>query len=254
MLVLRGKSKKILKAVRDLMQERKLRYKDLARLLHTSLPSVKRWMISDDISFARLEEICSVLDVEVEDLIIRAIKTPAVLHKFTYEQEVFFSQNPSYLAYFFELKQGLSPAEIEKKHGVGRGTSKAALAKLESLELVRKRPSGKIEVIFSGSIHWNDHGPLGVTVSKCILKELAEHTLSQLGKPTELYMELWDRSLTQDQFLELQRDVRSLSKKYGQFSEDNRRFRQKSEYQSFACAFITDRWQAKVFSRVVKIG
>ncbi|MBC7369950.1 MAG: hypothetical protein H7326_00190 [Bdellovibrionaceae bacterium] len=65
----------------------------------------------------------------------------------------FFARHPSNLAYFFELKEGLAPTEIKKKHNLNRATSKAALSKLESLGLSRQKTSGTIEIKFSGLRH-----------------------------------------------------------------------------------------------------
>ncbi|MBC7369951.1 MAG: helix-turn-helix transcriptional regulator [Bdellovibrionaceae bacterium] len=72
------------------MRDRKLSYRELATLLNTSLPTFKRWMTRKDFSFMRLEQICSALGIEVEELIVSALKAPGGFHSFNHEQELFF--------------------------------------------------------------------------------------------------------------------------------------------------------------------
>jgi transcriptional regulator with XRE-family HTH domain len=240
--------KQVLEALKQMIKAKKVRYADLAADLGVSLPTIKRWLNSSNVSLAQLGEICGALGLEIADLF--QLPKTAKGFRFSAEQEEFLASNPTFLAYFYELRKGQSPDEIEKTHGITRTSTRLYLKELEVRGFIRIRPSGRISFESEGTIHWDDHSPLGRTFSREMLGGLTSRALAQYTKKTDLHLQLWGKILTQENFEEMKRDLQKVVEKYGQISEYNRKILPKSAVSHFSCAFIADRWDSEIFSRV----
>src|SRR4051812_24387207 len=89
--------------LKRLLKERRITYRDLAKTLKISESSVKKLFIAKDCSFARLNDICSTIGVDLGDLLKTAKEYPLKKFRFTEEQEQFLMQNPKCFHIYVKL-------------------------------------------------------------------------------------------------------------------------------------------------------
>ncbi|MEQ1875062.1 MAG: helix-turn-helix transcriptional regulator [Bdellovibrionia bacterium] len=248
------KTYRILSAIKQIMKQKKIRYPELAKELGVSVPTVKRCLNGKDLPLQRLLDICSVLELELDDLLAFSNQAAPKSFRFTEAQESFLAKNPSYLAYFYELRRGLAPIEIEKHHGISRKSSNDYLKQLDRMALIRANGVNDVKIRVTGTIFWDDHGPLGMVFSKEMIRGLASRVVSQMGQDSESYLALWGRSLKNEEYDELKRDIQELDEKYRKKSDYNRKVLPKGQLRHLSCAFMSDFWDSEVFGRVTELG
>lgn len=243
----------VLEALKILLKQQKKNYRALARHLGLSVPSVKRAMNSPDTPLSRIEEIGEFLGLGLFEVLELARRESSSDFHFTPEQERFFASNPHYFAYFDEVVQ-TSPAEIEKKHGISRRSTHLYLKKLESLGLVELHPGDKVKTAVRGQIIWDDHGPLGKTLSREMIRNMAERALGKIGSPGDMQLELWGWKLTPKEFQQYKHESRELGKRYSAISSFNGRTKNKNATLRPSAICIADDWDDPFQLKVIEIG
>jgi len=171
-------AEKILYSIKSLLKNKKIKYAELAKAIDVSLPTVKRRLNSTNLSLKEMDQICQVLGVRVDDLLALSQKDSEEVLRFSMAQEIFFAENPSYLAYFFELRKNQSPLVIEKKHQISRKSTKQYLKELSRIGLVKINGINSVSTPSPTTTVYDDHGPLGRVFSKEMLRELTNRMLS----------------------------------------------------------------------------
>jgi DNA-binding Xre family transcriptional regulator len=243
----------ILKAAKALLRKQKHTYEDLARHLEISLPSVKRAMNSSHLPLSRVLEICEFLGFSLAELLAFTRKDWNESFCFTPAQEDFFAEHPHFLAYFLEVLD-LSPAEIEKRHGLSRKSTHAYLKKLEKMGLVEWHPGDKVKHQVHGPIHWDDHGRLGQKFSRTMIQGFASHAVKKLGAPEKMQLELQGFNLTEEEFSEFGARYGKLLDEFRQLSMFNRKIRKKTEAPLASVMMIADYWENPFALQVKEIA
>lgn len=129
----------VLTKIKQLLKQKKIKYRELASALSLSEASVKRLFTSVDISFGRLNQICSALGVSlnevltsIEDERVRDVSFPA-------QVEDLLSKSPIHLSLYWKVaieRMTLSSAIAELKIDKAKGFSVAKdLDKMGLIEL-----------------------------------------------------------------------------------------------------------------------
>ena len=240
----------VLNSLKEIAKQKGIRYPELARRIKVSLPTVKRWMNSELLALGDLFRICEALEVNLQDVLSHAEKAPPKSHRFSEEQERFFAKNPSYLAYLYEIRDGLKPSEIERKHNIKRVSTRAYLRKLQQMRLIAHDGGDQVRCLIRGHIEWSDHGLLGLTSSRGMIERFSRRILSKLGQESELYLSLWTRFLSKEEYQQLQSDFQALHEKYRRLSQSNQKIYSRGQLEKVFCMVAVDIWDDQEFSRI----
>jgi hypothetical protein len=243
----------VLEALKVLLKQQKQNYRALARHLKISVPSVKRAMNSASTPLSRIEEIASFLGLSLFEVLELARRESVENFHFTKEQEEFLAAHPHYFAYFDEVIRN-SPAEIEKKHGISRRSTLLYLKKLERLGLLELHPGDVVKHRVRGQIIWDDHGALGKTFSRAMVKNMAARAVEKIGDPGSIFLELSGWKLSLEEYKDFQRSYTELTKRYQALSSFNKRARNKNASVSVSAVMIADEWKDPFQLRVTEIG
>jgi transcriptional regulator with XRE-family HTH domain len=243
-------AKKILEAIKEVLKLKKITYGSLATTLGVSLPTIKRWLNSTNLSVGELSRICDALDLNWADLLSFTERHQGDSFRFTLDQEVFLAKNPAFLAYLYELQTGLSPLNIEKKHHLTRSSTKRYLKNLQSLDLIKSFTLDAATLYNWKTVIWDDYGPLGQVFSKEMLKQLSHRILSQYGEKNNAFLALWGRSLTDEDYKELKEEFKQIENKYRKISDYNRKIYKSSQLNYVSIALMADFYDADIFSRI----
>lgn len=248
-------TKEIISTLKSLIKKKGLKYSDLAQHLNLSVPAIKRVMTADEIPFSRVLGICEFLGIELEDVFKILNSNTAGLFFFSQTQEEFFSQNPSYLAYFFELyNERLLPSEIEKKHALSKKSTEKYLKKLEQLGLINFDKSRRLKILARGVVSWSDHGLLGNSFSRQMILSFSKWATDKLTNPGKMTVELHGWSLTAENYADFKKEYGELATKYRQISSYNRKIMREGHFSNLSVMTIADEWEEKMFREVHEIG
>ena len=156
-----NESKHIIQTLKKLLRSKGVTYSRLAKVLELSEASVKRIFSEETFSLDRLGKICNVLGITIHDLANLANKNGREnIYCYTLEQERFFCNNLSCLAFFDMLLNLGSVKNIQKKFKVSQKKISFYLSSLEKLGLIERHPYDRVKLLVSNNVQWIRNGPL----------------------------------------------------------------------------------------------
>lgn len=243
----------LLTALRLVMKNKGLKYRDVARHLRVSIPTVKRLFSTGEMPLQRLLQITHWLGLTLGELTkIAESHTPGHT-KLTQEQEEFFAQNTMMIAYFFALKRGKrTPAQIAERFKLTPHSTRRYLEGLESQRLIRVLSDSKVKVLAERGLEWSDRGPLGRAITQKVVTNFVHHACANIEKSKTLKMRTSGWSLTEREFAELAADVDTLLDKYRRISHPNAlASNPKTKYVS--TLWLADEWDDPMYEEIKNI-
>jgi len=144
----------------------------LAKRISLSEPSVKRILSRGSLSLPRLERICEVTGISLEEL-VRPVpsgqsETGSTL---TAAQETALAADPQLLACFYLLTNGHSPRDVAAELGGDEKQLRRWLVKLDNLQLVELRARLGARLRVHAPISWREDGPIRRTYEQQVREE-----------------------------------------------------------------------------------
>lgn len=241
----------ILNAAKKLLKQKKISYQDVAKHWHLSLPAVKAAMNSRNLPLSRLLSLCDLLEISMKDLLAITQRDIGKEFRFTEEQEIFFSKNPTYMSYLFEISCK-SIEEIECLHKISRKSSKQYLKVLEKMGLIQIMGE-KVKSKINGPVLWSDHGPLGETFSKVMILQFAKWAADKITNPKDMYVQLHGWKLTPEQYKEYQKENRRLTDKFRDVSSLNKEILPKNQQETISVMILGDYWDCPTFTEIKEL-
>lgn len=208
-----SQQQKVIEVLKKLMKTKGILYKDLARELDVSLPTIKRIFSENELSLSRLERICHILNVQMTD-VFQLVETDSedVPHKLTLEQEEHLARKPQRLAYLELLLAGMKPQQIEKKFNLSPTYTARVLADLEKWDLIVWLPGNKVKCRMARQIQLLTDGPLLKLLHEKGIKEFLNSTFKgDLEQQNFATFEASEKTLEKMQ-VDLQRILREAMK------------------------------------------
>jgi len=169
----------LLNTLKKCLKAKGLTYRQLGKAMHLSEASIKRLFSEQTFSLKRLEEICSILDLNFYDLakISSDAETgPSILSAY---QETVLSENPKLLVFFYLLLNGRSPESIIKDYKVSEAESLKFLLELDKLKLIELYPENKVCLLTQKNITWRKGGPIRAKYERLITEEFLNNPYDQ---------------------------------------------------------------------------
>jgi len=150
----------ILQTVKGLLKQHKLTYAEVASHLNLSESSVKRAFSQGQISLNRLVQICSMMDLEVVDLLQIIQNTSNELIQLTEKQEELMVSDYKYLLVTVCVCNYWTFEEIHQTYKIEAAELIHMLLQLEQTELIELKPDNQIKLKISPHFHWIENGPV----------------------------------------------------------------------------------------------
>jgi transcriptional regulator with XRE-family HTH domain len=147
-------------ALKKLLKSRGATYRDLARALKLSEPSIKRLFSERTFTLNRLEQVCAFLEIDFFELAKLARGAAAAGDHMTIEQEQVLAADPRLLAVFYLLFNDWSLEDILARHMLTRAEAIKLALKLEHAGLVDLLPGDKARLKVPKSVRLRDDGPI----------------------------------------------------------------------------------------------
>ena len=146
--------------LKTLLKQQNTTYKSLADLLKMSEANVKRMFSLKQFSLVRLEEICTVLGINLSDLFVLVEQQKKKLSQLTNEQELELVSNIKLFLVAVCVRDGWSLDEIIEHYEIDQFECIQFLAQLDRLKMIQLLPNNRYKVLIAQDFQWIPHGPL----------------------------------------------------------------------------------------------
>lgn len=150
----------VVQAIRTILRERGMTYRDLAGLLGLSEPTVKRDLGQGNFSLRRLDRICEVLAVTVEDLIRNDRPFNTALTELSKKQEAALVADGKLLLVTYLIVNDWRFGEMMATFRIDENELVSLLLKLDQLRIIEYRPPRRIRKLTARNFSWRKDGPV----------------------------------------------------------------------------------------------
>ena len=149
----------IVSALKNALKEQGITYQQVAEALGLSEASVKRLFSERQFSLQRLDQICSLLGLEISDL-VRRLDQAQRIDALTAEQEQELVGDDRLLLVAICALNRWSLAQILETYQLSEGEAVGRLARLDRMGLIELLPGNRIKPLISHDFRWQQHGPI----------------------------------------------------------------------------------------------
>lgn len=158
-------------ALKRHLRSRKITYAQLAKQIDLSEAAVKRMFSRQAMTLARLEQICTVLDVGLVELVGDASGERQPLSQLDIEQEEQLVADPRlFLALYLALNRW-TEEEVLAEYTFTKPEWTGLLAKLDRMGLIELLPGNRTRARTARNFRWRPDGPIHRLFAKRLLPE-----------------------------------------------------------------------------------
>lgn len=201
-------------ALKQSVRAKGITYAALARELRLSEASVKRMFSRGSFTLARIEEILTLLDLDLHEVarMSRAAGGPVEL---THEQETALARDERLMSVFWLVQNDWSFQEILDAFSITRAELTAAFARLDRLKLVQWGAGERVRLCVPRDFRWRAGGPVKKAYGKRAMREFLE---ARFDAPLEL-LRFESRVLSAESAAVLRRRLERVVSEFNQFAE-----------------------------------
>jgi transcriptional regulator with XRE-family HTH domain len=206
---------RIVEALKACLRGRGMTYAELARKLAVSEPTVKRMFSRGSFTLARIEQILTVLDLDLQELARLAKEGSAAPAELTHEQELALAGDARLFSVFWLIQNEWSFAEMLAAFAITRAELTGAYGKLERLKLIRWGPRERARLLVRRDFRWRDGGPVKKTYGARIMGEFLD---ARFKAPLE-FLRFESRVLSPDSAAVIKRRLERLVLEFNELAE-----------------------------------
>lgn len=149
----------LLRAIKSTLRLRGLTYRDLAKLLDVSEPTVKRDLSKGRFSLKRLDEISAALGLSLADL-LQPPEEQDLVTQLSEAQELALISQPRYFVVTYLLVNDWKFREITEAFRMDENELIEILLRLDQLKVVEYRPPHRVRKLTARNFAWRKDGPV----------------------------------------------------------------------------------------------
>lgn len=207
----------LVQGVKARLRAQGMTYRELARKLRLSEPTIKRDLARGNFSLQRLDRICEVLGVGIEELL--AAPGTAPLTELTEEQEQALVSQPRLLVVTYLIVNDWKFAEIIATFRLDANELIDILLRLDRLKIVDFRPPVRVRRLTARNFSWRKDGPVQAYFLRRVVPEFFDAGFEALGDE----MRLVGGTLSAASMLRFQASLRRLAAEFEQLAHQDSR-------------------------------
>ena len=151
----------LITTLKKLLKRHNKTYADVAVCLELSEASVKRLFSEQNLSLQRLDDICTLLGMEISDLVYEMRSEHAKpISELTHAQEKEIADDLSLLLVTVLVLNRWSWQEIIGRYNFSEAQIIRYLAHLDRLHIIALQPGNRIKLLVAPNFKWRDDGPI----------------------------------------------------------------------------------------------
>ncbi len=192
-----GQADDLIELLKGELRRRGVTYAHVARELGLSESTIKRVFASSNFSVKRLEQVCELAGLELDDLIVLADERRRNVEQLTEEQEKILVSDGKLLLIAFLLFNHWTVDQITQTYDIDDLEAVRLLAHLDRLKIIDLLPGNKVHVRLSRTFSWRKNGPIQKLFESQVQNEFFQ---SKFDGPGELRLVL--NGMISDQSIE----------------------------------------------------
>ncbi|GGA22194.1 helix-turn-helix domain-containing protein [Dyella nitratireducens] len=150
----------LVQSIRAELRHRGITYRELAAQLGVSEPTIKRDLSRGGFSLQRLDDICEILGLSLEDLIGNGRVTGVTITELSQKQEASLVADPKLLLTTYLILNNWRFSEIMSTFKIDENELVSLLLKLDALKIIEYRPPDRIRKLTARNFSWRKDGPV----------------------------------------------------------------------------------------------
>ncbi len=150
----------LIETVKSLLKKEGKTYADVADHLQLSQASVKRLFSEKNMSIQRLDDICSLLDMEIADVVQEMCARQHTISELTHRQEKSIANSLDLLMVTVLVLNRWSLKQIISRYNFTEAQCIRYFAHLDRLGIVELLPKNRIKLLTSRNFKWRENGPI----------------------------------------------------------------------------------------------
>lgn len=150
----------LLKTLKQALKTSAYTYADVAKHLDMSEANVKRLFATQRITLQRVEQICSLMQMELSDLFELYDESRQRISSLSLEQEKQLVSDSKLLLVAVSVRNHLSFNDIITHYQISETECIRYLAQLDRLKIIDLLPGNRIKVLIDEHFDWLPHGPI----------------------------------------------------------------------------------------------
>jgi transcriptional regulator with XRE-family HTH domain len=163
-----------------LLKKKNITYEMLAEQMECSVPTVTRFLGTEELTLTRLLQLCEILDIDLADVQNLMASEKAPNESFTPEQETFLVKNKNILSFLMKLFSDETPKQIAEKYKLTAKATDKYLMALEKQNLIRVTGKQKVKTVFKSLPTFGD-GPLGRAYFEAIVRNACNFFITKIS-------------------------------------------------------------------------
>lgn len=211
----------LFKTLKKELKANGLTYADVAMHLDLAQASIKRLFSEENISLARLDQICQMMNIEISDLVKNMGKQQGQLQQLSIEQEKKITQDITLLLLTVCVLNKWTMTEIMVHYQMPETECIQKLAKLDKLKIIDLLPGNRIKLLVDSNFGWRENGPIQKFFQKTIGNEYFN---SQFEHDDEILLVL-NGMLSSQSNSEFQRKIKRLAREFELLNQEDTNLR-----------------------------
>lgn len=151
----------LINTLKKLLRRHNKTYADVATCLELSEASVKRLFAEQNLSLQRLDSICTLLDIEISDL-VQEMKSEQKrpISELTHAQEKQIADDLNLMMVTVCVLNRWSLQDIVTRYQFKETEVIRYLALLDRLRIIELQPYNRIKLLIASNFKWRDDGPI----------------------------------------------------------------------------------------------
>ena len=156
-----SQTSELITTLKKLLKRGNLTYVDVARQLELSEASVKRLFSEQNLSLQRLDAICSLLDMEISDLVQEMqSEQRKPISELTEAQEKEIANDLMLLMITVYVLNRWSMRDILDNYDLTETECIRYLAHLDRIRIIELQPNNQIKLLVAANFKWREDGPI----------------------------------------------------------------------------------------------
>jgi transcriptional regulator with XRE-family HTH domain len=236
----------LVQGVKARLRAQGITYRELAQRMRLSEPTIKRDLARGNFSLQRLDRICEVLGVGIEELLSPG--GTALLTELTEQQEQALVSNPRLLVVTYLIVNDWRFAEIIATFRLDANELIDLLLKLDRLKIVDFRPPTRVRKLTARNFSWRKDGPVQSYFLRRVIPEFFNADFESTGDE----MRLVGGMLSAASMLRFQASLRRLATEFEHFAHQDSRLRLE-ERDGCSAILAFRRWEFSEFAKLRRI-
>jgi transcriptional regulator with XRE-family HTH domain len=233
----------LVQGVKARLRAQGLTYRTLAHKLGLSEPTIKRDLARGNFTLQRLDRICQVLGVGVEELLSAPDRSP--LTELTERQEHALVSNPRLLLVTYLVVNDWKFADIIATFRLDANELIDVLLKLDGLEILDFRPPTRMRKLTARNFSWRKDGPVQAYFLQRVIPEFFNARFETLGDE----MRFVAGTLSAASMLRMQSSLRRVAAEFEQLAHQDSRV-PLDERDGCSAILAFRRWEFSEFAKL----